>query len=166
MGAGDELRKERSVMDAELERRWTSWGRWEPWEPLDEAEPRRTMRLVTVSPTKVGDVACERRAAAAAALDRLALLSRLRTKAFEAAREADGLGAVCGGCRVARSAVVQKQGGGGRSRGAYRIGRSPAPTEHGHCGSAIRSVMGGCWAWPCWWAWATRSRIKSRTCKR
>jgi hypothetical protein len=78
---------------------------------LDEAEPRRTMRLVTVSPTKVGDVACERRAAAAAALDRLALLSRLRTKAFEAAREADGLGAVCGGCRVARSAVVQKQGG-------------------------------------------------------
>jgi hypothetical protein len=64
---------------------------------FDEAEPRRTMRLVTVSPTKVGDVACERRAAAAAALDRLALLSRLRTKAFEAAREADGLGAVCGG---------------------------------------------------------------------
>lgn len=65
----------------------------------DEAEPRRTMRLVTVSPTGMGEVVWERRAAAAAALDRLVLLSRLRTKAFEAAREAEGLGAVCGGCR-------------------------------------------------------------------
>jgi hypothetical protein len=45
-----------------------------------------------VSPTGVGDVVCVRRAAAAAADEREALESRLLTKAFVAAREADALG--------------------------------------------------------------------------
>jgi len=45
-----------------------------------------------VSPTGVGLVACVRRAAAAAADEREALESRLRMKAFVAAREAEALG--------------------------------------------------------------------------
>jgi hypothetical protein len=66
------------------------------------------MRLVTVSATGVGDVAWERRAAAAAALDRLALESRLRTKAVEAASEAEadealGSGALWGACRQGKA---------------------------------------------------------------
>ena len=48
---GDELRKERSVMDPELEWRRRPWGLWLP---CDDVEPRRTMRFVTRSPTGVG----------------------------------------------------------------------------------------------------------------
>lgn len=64
-----------------------------PWLlPLEETELRRTMRFVTVSPTGVGVVTWVRRAAAAAADERLPLDSRSLTKAFVAARDADALG--------------------------------------------------------------------------
>lgn len=86
---GDGLRKERSVMDPELEWRRRPCGRWLF---CDEAEPRRTMRFVTVSPTGVGLEVWERRAAAAAALERVASEAWLRTKAVEAASDADALG--------------------------------------------------------------------------
>lgn len=50
------------------------------------------MRFVMVSPTGAGLVVCVRNAAAAAEDEREALDSRLLTKAFVAAREADELG--------------------------------------------------------------------------
>lgn len=37
--------------------------------PIEDCEPRRTMRFVCMFPTGSGEVACERRAAAAAADD-------------------------------------------------------------------------------------------------
>lgn len=49
------------------------------------------MRFVTSSPTGVGLVVCERRAAAAAALESVASEAWLRTKALVAARDADAL---------------------------------------------------------------------------
>lgn len=61
--------------------------------PLDDVDARRTMRLVTVSPTGVGVVTCVRKAAAAAALERPPLDSWFLWKALVAAREADALGA-------------------------------------------------------------------------
>jgi hypothetical protein len=50
------------------------------------------MRLVTVSPTRVGAVTCVRKAAAAAADDKAGFESRALVKACTAAREADGVG--------------------------------------------------------------------------
>lgn len=66
---GDGFRKERSVMDPELDWRRRPCGRWLP---CDDVEPRRTMRFVTSSPTGVGLEVCERSAAAAAAFERFA----------------------------------------------------------------------------------------------
>lgn len=98
---GDGLRNVRSVIDPELDCRCRLPGRccWlTALLPLEEAELRRTMRLVTVSPTGVGVVTWVRRAAAAAALDRLGLDSRSLTKALVAAREADALAGARWGC--------------------------------------------------------------------
>jgi hypothetical protein len=75
-------------MDPELEWR-RSCGRWLPW---DEVEPRRTMRFVTSSPTGVGLEVWERKAAAAAALERFASEAWFLTKAVEAASDAEALG--------------------------------------------------------------------------
>lgn len=76
-------------MDPELDWRWRTCGRWLP---CDDVEPRRTMRFVTTSPTGVGLVVCERRAAAAAALERFASEAWFLTKALEAASDAEALG--------------------------------------------------------------------------
>lgn len=95
---GDGLRKVRSVIDPELDCRCKLPGRCFALLPLEEAELRRTMRLVTVSPTGVGVETWVRRAAAAAALDRLGLDSRSLTNAFVAAREADALAGARWGC--------------------------------------------------------------------
>jgi hypothetical protein len=96
---GDGLRNVRSVMDPELDCRCGPPGRdcIAPL-PLEEAELRRTMRFVTVSPTGVGVVTWVRSAAAAAALGRFGLDSRSLTNAFEAARDADALGSARWGC--------------------------------------------------------------------
>ena len=53
---GEGLRKERSVMDPELFCLCRP-GRCIALLPFDEVDPRRTMRLVMVSPTGVGEVA-------------------------------------------------------------------------------------------------------------
>lgn len=107
---GDGLRKVRSVIDPELDCLCRLPGRCcglMALLPLEEAELRRTMRLVTVSPTGVGVVTWVRRAAAAAALDRLGLDSRSRTNAFVAARDADALaGARWGGFDAARRRLL------------------------------------------------------------
>jgi hypothetical protein len=96
---GDGLRKVRSVMEPELGCRWRLPGRCcTEALLLEDAELRRTMRFVTVSPTGVGVVTWVRRAAAAAALDRLGLDSRSLTNAFVAASEADALGGARWGC--------------------------------------------------------------------
>ena len=60
--------------------------------PFEDAEPRLCMRLVCICPTEIGLVVWERRAAAAAALERLALEFRLARKACVAAVEAAALG--------------------------------------------------------------------------
>jgi hypothetical protein len=92
---GDGLRKVRSVIDPELDCRCSTPGRCcMAALPLEEAELRRTMRLVMVSPTGVGVVTWVRKAAAAAALERFGLDSRSLRKACEAAREADALDAL------------------------------------------------------------------------
>jgi hypothetical protein len=77
-------------MEPELGWRWRLPGRCctAPL-VLEDAELRRTMRFVTVSPTGVGVVTWVRSAAAAAALDRLGLDSRSLTNAFVAASEAE-----------------------------------------------------------------------------
>jgi hypothetical protein len=97
---GDGLRKVRSVMEPELGWRWRLPGRCcaAPLVVEDDAELRRTMRFVTVSPTGVGVVTWVRSAAAAAALDRFGLDSRSLTNAFVAASEADALGGARWGC--------------------------------------------------------------------
>lgn len=75
---GDGDRKLRSAIELELPRRCrpllNGW-RWEPPPALikDELESRRTMRFVRMSPTGTGEVVAERRAAAAAAEDKLLL---------------------------------------------------------------------------------------------
>jgi hypothetical protein len=85
----------RSVIDPELDCRCSTPGRCcMAALPLEEAELRRTMRLVMVSPTGVGVVTWVRKAAAAAALERFGLDSRSLRKACEAAREADALDAL------------------------------------------------------------------------
>jgi hypothetical protein len=90
---GEGARKERSVMEPELDCRRRGPGGCLPVKlPVDESDPRRTMRLVTVSPTGVGVVTCVRRAAAAAAEERSPLDSAFLMKAVVAAREADELG--------------------------------------------------------------------------
>jgi hypothetical protein len=96
---GDGLRNVRSVIDPELDCRWGPPGRC-CTAPLllEDAELRRTMRFVTVSPTGVGVVTWVRSAAAAAALDRFGLDSRSLTNAFVAASEADALGGARWGC--------------------------------------------------------------------
>jgi hypothetical protein len=89
---GDGLRKVRSVIDPELVRRCSAPGRcWPCPLPFDDCELRRSMRFVTVSPTGGGVVTCVRSAAAAAAFERVGLVSRSLTKAFVAAKDADGL---------------------------------------------------------------------------
>jgi hypothetical protein len=91
---GDGLRKVRSVMDPELDCRCSTPGRCcccMAALPLEEAELRRTMRLVMVSPTGVGVVTWVRKAAAAAALERFGLDPRSFRNACEAARDADAL---------------------------------------------------------------------------
>lgn len=67
--------------------------------PFDETEPDRwALRLVGISPTGVGVVGRDRRAAAAAALERFALELRLARKAWTAAVEAAAVGGVFAGC--------------------------------------------------------------------
>jgi hypothetical protein len=96
---GDGLRKVRSVIDPELDCLCRTPGRCcAALLPLEEAELRRTMRFVTVSPTGVGVVTWVRRAAAAAALERFGLDSRSLTNALVAASEADALGGARWGC--------------------------------------------------------------------
>lgn len=53
---GDGARNERSVMDPELDWRCRAAAGCLEELPLEECEPRRAMRLVTVSPTGVGVV--------------------------------------------------------------------------------------------------------------
>jgi hypothetical protein len=89
---GDGARNERSVMDPELDCRRRGAFCCRETLPFDDSEPRRAMRLVTVSPTGVGVVTWVRRAAAAAADERSPLDSAFFMKAFEAASEADALG--------------------------------------------------------------------------
>ena len=103
--AGEGARKVRSVMEPELECRRKPGRAWLslPWE---EMEALRTIRFVTVSPTGVGDVACVRSAAAAAAEDKAPLDSRSRMKAFVAAREADAEGGLFGACICALAVVL------------------------------------------------------------
>jgi hypothetical protein len=83
-------------MDPELDCRRRGPGCCREVLPFDDNDPRRTMRLVTVSPTGVGVVTWVRRAAAAAADERSPLDSAFFMKALEAASEADALG---GGAR-------------------------------------------------------------------
>lgn len=87
---GDGLRKVRSVIDPELDCRCRPPGRCWPL-LFDDCELRRSMRLVIVSPTGGGVMTCVRNAAAAAALERFGFDSRSLTKAWAAARDADGL---------------------------------------------------------------------------
>jgi hypothetical protein len=80
-------------MDPELDCRRSGPGGCRPLKLLvDDSDPRRTMRFVTVSPTGVGVVTWVRRAAAAAAEERSPFDSAFLIKAFVAAREADELG--------------------------------------------------------------------------
>lgn len=66
--------------------------------PFDETEPDRwALRFVGNCPTGVGVVGRERRAAAAAAFDKLALEARLLRKAWTAAVEAAAVGVVLAG---------------------------------------------------------------------
>jgi hypothetical protein len=97
---GDGLRKVRSVIEPELVCRCkTPPGRCcTALLPLEDAELRRTMRLVTVSPTGVGVVTWVRSAAAAAALERFGFDSRSLTNALVAASEADALAGARWGC--------------------------------------------------------------------
>lgn len=89
---GDGERNVRSVMEPELDWRRRGPGGGLELLPFDETELRRIMRFVTVSPTETGVATCVRRAAAAAALERLGLDSRSLTKALVAASDADALG--------------------------------------------------------------------------
>lgn len=89
----------RSVIDPELDCLCRLPGRcWSALLPLEEAELRRNMRFVTVSPTGGGVVTWVRRAAAAAALERVGLDSRFFKKACDAASDADALAGACRGC--------------------------------------------------------------------
>jgi hypothetical protein len=109
--------------------------------PPEDAELRRTMRFVTVSPTGVGVVTWVRSAAAAAALDRLGLDSRSRTNALVAASEADALGGARWGCiagllawRRSKPPIPVKTPERSRAEASctYRIRGSPSAfAEHG-----------------------------------
>lgn len=80
-------------MDPELDWRRKGPGGCLPVKlPVEDSDPRRTMRFVTVSPTGVGVVTWVRRAAAAAAEERSPFDSAFLMKAFVAAREAEELG--------------------------------------------------------------------------
>lgn len=68
--------------------------------PTDDTDPRRTMRFVTKLPTGSGDAVWERRAAAAAALDREALEREFCRKAPAAATVAAFMVALSRGCRT------------------------------------------------------------------
>ena len=81
---GDCSRKVLSVMEPELPCRWSAPGRAAAL-PLDEMDPRRCVRFVCTSLTGVGEVVWERRAAAAAAEERLAFEGRLARNACAAA---------------------------------------------------------------------------------
>jgi hypothetical protein len=95
---GDGARKERSVMEPELECRRRPGCCWLPL-PCEDTELFRAIRFVTVSPTGVGAGVRVRSAAAAAALDSAPLDSRSRRKALVAAREADALTVLFEACR-------------------------------------------------------------------
>lgn len=93
---GDGSRKVLSVKDPELPRRCRVGlpGAL----PLDDEDPHRCcIRFVWISPTGVGVVVCERRAAPAAAAARLTLEARFARKACAAAVAAAAVGAVLRG---------------------------------------------------------------------
>ena len=136
---GDGARKERSVIDPELECLRKPCACWLPL-PCDEVEPRRTMRFVTVSPTGVGVVAWVRRAAAAAADERAPVDSRSRIKALVAAREAEALAgwfwllALCIGDVISMCCFAQEGVTGGMT---YRIRGCAPPAAAEHCGQRV-----------------------------
>ena len=97
---GEGVLKVLSVIDPELFCRCNPPGRCTipPALPSEEFEACRwTMRFVCSSPTGTGLVVYERSAAAAAALERLALEVRLARKAWTAAVDAAALGGVLAG---------------------------------------------------------------------
>lgn len=108
---GEGERKVRSLIEPELACLRTPGGLAAPPDVPDAVEPFLCMRLVCTLPTGTGVVACDRKAAAAAADERSPLEDLLLRKAWLAARAAFGDGVVFCGYKVPSQCCAHERSG-------------------------------------------------------